>query len=41
VRGVMVGDVRLKVPLMVDLRVGENWGELNIYAPGSSGGNKY
>ena len=41
VRRVMEGVVRLKVPLMVDLRVGENWGELNLYAPGVSGGNKY
>ena len=41
VRRVMEGVVRLKVPLMVDLRVGENWGELNLYAPGVSEGNKY
>ena len=41
VRRVMEGVVRLKVPLMVDLRVGENWGELNLYAPGVSDGNKY
>jgi DNA polymerase I len=41
VRRVMEGVVRLQVPLTVDLRVGENWGELNLYAPGSSGGNKY
>jgi DNA polymerase-1 len=41
VRRVMEGVVRLKVPLMVDLRVGENWGELNLFAPGASGGDKY
>ena len=41
VRRVMEGVVRLKVPLTVDLRVGENWGEMNFYAPGASGGNKY
>jgi DNA polymerase-1 len=33
VRQVMEGVVRLKVPLTVDLRVGENWGEMNSYAP--------
>ena len=33
VRRVMEGVVRLKVPLTVDLRVGENWGEMNFYAP--------
>ena len=32
VRRVMEGVVRLKVPLTVDLRVGENWGEMNFYA---------
>jgi len=36
VRQVMEGIVRLKVPLTVDLRVGETWGEMNFYAPGSS-----
>jgi DNA polymerase-1 len=36
VRRVMEGVVRLKVPLTVDLRVGENWGEMNFYAPGTS-----
>jgi DNA polymerase-1 len=39
VRQVMEGIVRLKVPLTVDLRVGENWGEMNFYASGSSGQN--
>ena len=40
VRRVMEGVVRLKVPLTVDLRVGENWGEMNFYAPGGpEGGN--
>ncbi|MGA9754944.1 MAG: DNA polymerase I [Desulfobaccales bacterium] len=38
VRRVMEGVVRLQVPLTVDLRTGENWGEMNIYAPGPSGG---
>jgi DNA polymerase I len=33
VRQVMEGVVRLKVPLTVDLKVGENWGEMNFYAP--------
>jgi DNA polymerase-1 len=33
VRRVMEGGVRLKVPLTVDLRTGENWGEMNFYAP--------
>jgi len=33
VRRVMEGIVRLKVPLTVDLQVGENWGEMNYYAP--------
>jgi DNA polymerase-1 len=33
VRRVMEGVVRLKVPLTVDMRVGENWGEMNFYAP--------
>jgi DNA polymerase-1 len=32
VRQVMEGVVRLKVPLTVDLRVGENWGEMNFYS---------
>jgi DNA polymerase-1 len=41
VRRVMEGVVRLKVPLTVDLRVGENWGEMNFYAPGGSAGNQY
>src|SRR5659263_328264 len=41
VRRVMEGVVRLKVPLTVDLRVGENWGEMNFYAPGGSEGNQY
>jgi DNA polymerase-1 len=36
VRRVMEGVVRLKVPLTVDLRVGENWGEMNFYRPGAS-----
>ena len=40
-RRVMEGVVRLKVPLTVDLRVGENWGEMNFYAPGGSEGNQY
>ena len=39
VRRVMEGIVRLKVPLIVDLRVGENWGEMNFYAPGASAGS--
>jgi DNA polymerase-1 len=34
VRRVMEGVVRLKVPLTVDLRAGDNWGEMNSYAPG-------
>ena len=33
VRRVMEGVVSLKVPLTVDLRVGENWGEMNFFAP--------
>jgi DNA polymerase-1 len=33
VRQVMEGVVHLKVPLTVDLRVGENWGEMNFYVP--------
>jgi DNA polymerase-1 len=33
VRQVMEGVVTLKVPLLVDLRMGENWGEMNYYAP--------
>ena len=41
VRRVMEGVVHLKIPLIVDLRVGENWGELNLYAPGGSDGNRY
>jgi len=41
VRRVMEGIVRLKVPLTVDLRVGENWGEMNFYAPGGPEGTKY
>jgi DNA polymerase-1 len=36
VRRVMEGVVRLKVPLTVDLRVGENWSEMNFYLPGAS-----
>jgi DNA polymerase-1 len=32
-RRVMEGVVQLKVPLIVDLRVGHNWGEMNFYAP--------
>jgi DNA polymerase-1 len=40
VRRVMEGVVRLKVPLTVDLRVGENWGEMIFYAPGGSAGNQ-
>jgi len=39
VRRVMEGVVRLKVPLTVDLRVGENWGEMNFYAPEGKAGN--
>ena len=41
VRRVMEGVVRLKVPLIVDLRVGENWGEMNFYAQGTSTGDQY
>jgi DNA polymerase-1 len=41
VRRVMQGVVKLKVPLTVDLRVGENWGEMNFYAPRGSEGNEY
>ena len=41
VRRVMEGVVRLKVPLTVDLRVGENWGEMNFYAPEATKGNQY
>ena len=41
VRRVMEGVVRLKVPLTVDLRVGENWGEMNFYAPEGETGNQY
>jgi DNA polymerase-1 len=41
VRRVMEGVVRLKVPITVDLRVGENWGEMNLSAPGASGDNRY
>jgi DNA polymerase-1 len=37
VRQVMEGIVRLKVPLTVDLRIGENWGEMNFYAFGPPG----
>ncbi|MHB9075670.1 MAG: DNA polymerase I [Desulfobaccales bacterium] len=32
VRQIMEGVVRLKVPLIVDLRAGENWGEMNFYS---------
>jgi DNA polymerase I len=32
VRQVMEGVIRLKVPLMADLRMGENWGEMNSYS---------
>jgi DNA polymerase-1 len=32
VRRVMEGVVRLKVPLIVDLRAGNNWGEMNFYS---------
>jgi DNA polymerase I len=39
VRRVMEGVVRLKVPLTVDLRVGENWGEMNFYSPEASAAN--
>lgn len=39
VRRVMEGVVRLKVPLTVDLRVGENWGEMSFYAHETSKGN--
>jgi DNA polymerase-1 len=38
VRRVMEGVVHLRVPLIVDLRAGDSWGELNSYAPGPSGG---
>ncbi len=31
VRRVMPGVVDLKVPLVVDLRVGKNWGEMSPY----------
>jgi DNA polymerase I len=41
VRRVMEGVVRLKVPLTVDLRVGENWGEMSFYAQGTSKGDQY
>jgi len=41
VRRVMEGVVRLKVPLTVDLRVGENWAEMNFYAPGAETGAQY
>jgi DNA polymerase-1 len=41
VRRVMEGVVRLKVPLTVDLRVGESWGEMNFYAPEGETGNQY
>ncbi|MDO9533242.1 MAG: DNA polymerase I [Deltaproteobacteria bacterium] len=41
VRRVMEGVVRLKVPLTVDFRVGENWGEMIFYAPGGETGNQY
>jgi DNA polymerase-1 len=41
VRRVMEGVVRLKVPLTVDLRVGESWGEMNFYAPEATKGNQY
>jgi DNA polymerase I len=41
VRRVMEGVVHLKVPLTVDLRVGENWGEMNYYAPEGKTGNQY
>jgi DNA polymerase-1 len=41
VRRVMEGVVRLKVPLTVDLRVGENWGEMNFYAVDGSEGKQY
>ena len=41
VRRVMEGVVRLKVPLTVDLRVGENWGEMNFYAQEGETGNQY
>ena len=40
VRRVMEGVVRLKVPLTVDLRVGESWGEMNFYAPGGPEGTQ-
>ena len=41
VRRVMEGVVRLKVPLTVDLRVGESWGEMNFYAQAAQIGNQY
>jgi DNA polymerase I len=41
VRRVMEGVVRLKVPLTVDLKVGENWGEMNFYGLEGSEGSQY
>jgi DNA polymerase I len=41
VRRVMEGIVSLKVPLTVDLQVGENWGEMIFYAQETSKGNQY
>jgi len=41
VRRGMEGVVKLKVPLTVDLRVGENWGEMNFYAPEGKAGDQY
>jgi DNA polymerase-1 len=40
VRRVMEGVVRLKVPLTVDLRVGESWGEMNFYGPEGETGSQ-
>jgi DNA polymerase-1 len=41
VRQVMEGVVRLKVPLTVDLRVGENWGEMIFYSVKNLQGNLF
>ncbi|HZE20411.1 MAG TPA: DNA polymerase, partial [Desulfobaccales bacterium] len=35
VRRVMEGVVQLKIPLIVDLRAGDNWGEMNYYPLGA------
>jgi len=39
VRQAMEGVIHLQVPLTVDLRVGENWGEMNFYAAKARQGN--